>query len=224
MASESPSSEADASPSQRRRLQHKEDVRRAVLDATEALLVEDGYEGFSMRRLVERCGYTAPTIYAHFGDKRGLIDELLEQRFGLLLGRLRRVRQRDDPLETLRAFARTFVRFALRYPTHYRLLTAPRPDSETSPPAAEQAQQLFEGVVEELFRSGRLVADDAEETRQCLWALLHGVVSLKTSLPDQDWCAHFEERSIDAMLRGLVRPLARSRPDGSPRARGSSSR
>ena len=51
-------------------------ARRAILDATQSLLVEGGYEAFSMRRLAERCGYTAPTIYHHFGDKPGLIGAL----------------------------------------------------------------------------------------------------------------------------------------------------
>ena len=54
-------------PAERRRLRQRTDAQRAILDATEALLVEDGYEQFSMRRLVERCGYTAPTIYRYFG-------------------------------------------------------------------------------------------------------------------------------------------------------------
>ena len=92
-------------PAERRRSQQREEARRAILDATEALLVEDGYEQFSMRRLAARCGYTAPSIYHHFGDKQGLLDALLEERFQRLLVRLRRVRTEGDPVDTLRAQA-----------------------------------------------------------------------------------------------------------------------
>ena len=79
-----------------------EAARRAILDATEALLVADGYESFSMRRLVERCGYTAPSIYHHFGDKRGLIDALIEERFRRLVDRIRAVPSEGDAVAALR--------------------------------------------------------------------------------------------------------------------------
>ena len=68
-----------------RREQQRSDARRAILAAAESILVEDGYEQFSMRRLAERCGYTAPTIYHYFGDKLGLLDAVLETRFRELL-------------------------------------------------------------------------------------------------------------------------------------------
>ncbi len=64
---------AEISPAIRRRTRQREEARRAILDATEELLLEVGYDDFSMRRLVERCGYAAPSIYHYFGDKDGLI-------------------------------------------------------------------------------------------------------------------------------------------------------
>ena len=68
-------------PSEIRRSRHREEARRAILDATEAILLEDGVELFSIRKLATRCGFTAPTIYHYFRDKDGLIDALLEERF-----------------------------------------------------------------------------------------------------------------------------------------------
>ena len=51
-----------------------------------SILLEDGYEHFTMRKLADRCGYTAPTIYNHFGDKTGLIDAVLEEVRRVVLG------------------------------------------------------------------------------------------------------------------------------------------
>ena len=99
---------------EQRRRQQRADARRAILDATESLLVEGGYESFSIRRLVDRCGYTAPTIYHYFGDKPGLLDALLEEVFQKLVRLIRRVPQSDDPIEYLRTLARAFVRVNTR--------------------------------------------------------------------------------------------------------------
>ncbi len=207
------------SADQRRRAQRSR-VRRAILDATEALLLEEGAERFSIRRLVERCGYTAPTIYRHFGDKPGLLDALLEERFQKLFRRLRRVRRGEDPVEYLRAVARTFVRFGLRHPTHYQLLAGPREPEWTPPPSMEESRELLEQPWVELWEAGRLRAGDVDAAGQALWALSHGLIVLLTGRPDHEWSKTLIEDSIDALLRGLVAPPPTVRPEAGRRQKG----
>ena len=89
-------------PAALRRSRQREEARRAILDATESILLEDGEELLSIRKLALRCGYTAPTIYHYFRDKDGLIDALLEERFSRLLQRVRRVQLGPDPVANLR--------------------------------------------------------------------------------------------------------------------------
>jgi AcrR family transcriptional regulator len=197
-------------PAEKRRRQQRNDARRAILNATESLLVENGYDGFSMRRLADRCGYTAPTIYHYFGDKRGLIDALLEERFRKLLSRLRRVRLGDDAVENLAELARAFVRFGARNQTHYRLLHAPRSARSSPPPSAEAARALFEAPFQQLAEQGRLLTDDVEAATQACWATLHGLISLRTSRPDYPWSSDLVETAIGTLVRGLVAPGASS--------------
>lgn len=192
--------------SERRRLQHREDARRAILDATEALLVERGYEAFSMRRLAERCGYTAPTIYHYFGDKKGLFDTLLEERIRQMLRSMRRVRRSRDPVERLLAVAQACVRFGLRNPSQMQLLTALRPDQTDPPQASVEARELIEGPLRELAQQGRLLVRDTEEAFQCLWIAMHGAMSMLTMRPDYAWSKNLVQTSVAAMLGGLVRP------------------
>lgn len=201
-------------PAERRRLQSRADARRAILDATEALLVEDGLEAFSMRRLAERCGYTAPTIYHHFGDKQTLIDELVEERCRVLLRGLKRVPLGPDPVENLRAMTCAFVRFGMRYPDHYRLLSVPIDEERTPPPSAEAARVLMQSPLERLAAEGR-VPDGVEAAGQALWAYLHGHILLRTSRPDHAWEKGVLEIGLDALLRGLVTPAGGART-GSP--------
>lgn len=199
-------SAAPETPSERRRLQHREDARRAILDATEALLVEHGYEAFSMRRLAERCGYTAPTIYHYFVDKKGLFDTLLEERLQRMLDSMRRVRRSRDPVERLLAVAQACVRFGLRNPSQIQLLTALRPDQTDPPQSSVEARELLEGPLRDLERQGRLLVRDTEEAFQCMWIAMHGVMSMLTMRPDYAWSKNLVRASVTVMLRGLVRP------------------
>jgi AcrR family transcriptional regulator len=194
-----------SSPSaQQRRLQHREEARRSILDATESLLVEEGYDGFSMRRLAERCGYTAPTIYHYFNDKESLIEALLAERTAQLVAELRAVPQAGDTLANLRALSLAFFSWGLRNPTHYRLMVLPRESERPSIPDVEEARALLVGPLEDLARTGRLNTPDGELERQSLWALLHGLILLQTTRPDEDWVPELARRSIDAVIRGSL--------------------
>jgi len=46
-----------------------------------------------------------------------------------------------------------------------------------------------------------------EEAVQFVWALLHGLVSLRINRPDYAWSKRILEISVDAALRGLVLPM-----------------
>jgi AcrR family transcriptional regulator len=192
--------------SERRRLQHREDARRAILDATEALLVEHGHERFSMRRLAERCGYTAPTIYHYFGDKQGLFDTLLEGRLRRMVDVLKRVRRSADPVQMLLAISQAAVRFGLRNPVQVQLFAALPTDPADPPQASLEARELIERPLAELERQGRLRTRDVEEAFQCLWIAMHGAMSMLTTRPDYAWSKNLVRASLSAMLWGLIRP------------------
>ena len=191
---------------EQRRSEQRAQVRRSILDATEALLLEEGEERFSIRRLVERCGYTAPTIYHHFGDKEGLIDTLVDERFERLAKQLKRVPRGDDPVGYLRAIGRAFVRFGLRNPTHHRLLFAPRAQQHAPPRSAQEVQEMLEQAWTELWEEGRLRAGDAAAAGQALFCLLYGLTDRRLARPEHDWSKTGIEDAIDALLHGLVAP------------------
>ena len=193
---------------EQRREAQRDLARRAILDATEALLIEDGYDAFSIRRLVERCGYAAPSIYHYFGDKDGLVDALLEERFAKLTRQLRRVPRGSDPVATIRGLALAFVRFGLKHPTHFQLLFAPRAGDQAPPPSGEEARKLVEEALTELWEAGRLLCSDPRSAGQGLSVLCHGLVAARIARPDYDWAKSLEEESIDALLRGFVAPGA----------------
>jgi len=191
---------------ERRRLQRSEETQRAILRSAGELLVEDGYEGFSMRRLAARCGYTAPSIYHHFGDKQSLLDAVVEERFQLILERLRRVRRRSDPADTVRAMIGEFVQFGLENPDHYKLLDLPRPADSPPSPSGEVLRELLHVQLEQLASAGRLTANSVDEAAQFLWCTITGLLRLQVVHTSGDWSPTLSGFSLDAALRGLVRP------------------
>ncbi len=58
----------------------------------------------------------------------------------------------------------------------------------------------------ELAAAGRLYSDDVEACSQALWALLHGLISLRTSRLEHPWSKAQVKVAIESMIRGMVRP------------------
>ena len=76
-----------------RRKQQQDELRAKILDAARELFVAHGVEAVSMRKVAEKIGYTATTLYNHFEDKDALLARPLRRR----LRRAARVVQPDRP-------------------------------------------------------------------------------------------------------------------------------
>jgi AcrR family transcriptional regulator len=204
-----------ASPAQARRERSRNEVRREILAAADALLGEDGHEALSMRRLAARSGYALPTLYHHFGDKPGLLAAVLDERFRELVEALKRTPRRGDPVATLRGMLRALVGFGFASPRHYQLLVA-NLQQGSEPPPMRAARDLIEAPIRTLLEAGRLRAGGVEVAVQALWAFAHGLISLGTSRADLDWEPDLVEVAIDGILLGLVRSEP-ARPAGRKR-------
>ncbi|TVP87603.1 MAG: TetR/AcrR family transcriptional regulator [Thioalkalivibrio sp.] len=59
---------------------HTAETRARILDTAEALFVEHGLDGTSMRMITGRAGVNLAAVNYHFGSKENLIREVFEQR------------------------------------------------------------------------------------------------------------------------------------------------
>ncbi len=92
-------------------------LRQEILDAARDILVREGYEGLSMRKVAERIDYSPTAIYLHFKDRDDLVFCVCEQLMGGLVKELQQVADRHaDPLVALKKGLRRYVEFGLKHP------------------------------------------------------------------------------------------------------------
>ena len=180
-------------------------ARDAILAATRDLLLQHGARGVSIRRIAERSGYSAPTIYHHFGDKNGLVDTVLDAHFAKALAVMRGVPHGQDTARYLRELALAFFRFAIENPDHYRLLAVPREQDADLLPSAEAARELVKRVLARLAEDGSLASPDVEAAFQVTWAVLHGLISLHIDRPEVELSENLVELAFDMVEHGLLR-------------------
>jgi len=191
-----------------RRERQRLEARRAILDATEALVIESAGCDFSMRSLGQRCGYSAPTIYHYFGDKDGLIDALLGERLQKLGEQLDALPAQRDRLEDLRALLVCSVEFWASNPTLARLIwTATSDGGSRMPTVMDRYGKRISDAVDALVAAGGFGSIEAETAKQMLRALNQGLISQRINQPEEPWTPGLTEQSIDTLLRGMTQPV-----------------
>jgi len=189
-----------------RRERQRQEARRTILDAAQRLLSSSEGGDFSIRSLAENCGYSAPTIYYHFGDKEGVLTALLDEGLHALVLQLAACGG-SSSLDQLRSILLTFIRYSTDHPTFSGLLgsVSSQPGVEM-PPAFEEVKEHLDAPVRELIQTGQLGDFDTASAEQVLWALLHGLIALQTAEPDHPWAPGLAERAVDSLLRGMTAP------------------
>ncbi|MGH7630055.1 MAG: TetR/AcrR family transcriptional regulator [Gemmatimonadales bacterium] len=199
--------------SRTRREAARSSVREALLRAAGELLLEAGYDAFSLRKVAERVGYTATTIYRHFADKDALLYAVTDEGFRLFAARLRGAGAGvPDPFDSLEAMGRAYIDFGLEHPVYYRVMFMERPDmlwrrSADRPGSRMESFGVLRAAVEAAVATGRTVEADVLAISNALWAQTHGAVALALSMPHMParQARAFGTLGVGAIVRGLQR-------------------
>jgi AcrR family transcriptional regulator len=192
--------------SRRRREVEKQELRQAILTAAAELILERGYDAFSLRRVAERIGYSATTIYLYYESKDDLVAAVLAEGFERFVRALEAV-QTEDPAERVADLGRAYVAFGLANRVHYQLMFMRRMDLLLREGAGEpRSFEILVSAVERAIESGAFRAGDARLYGLVLWAAIHGVVALAIQLPqlDEPTLRAATETALDVAARGLA--------------------
>jgi len=110
---------------------------REILGTARMLLEEEGGEGLSMRRLAERLGIRAPSIYKHFPSKEALEAALISQGFEEQGAAFEAAF--ESPGEPIVAIIEIYRAFAHRHPHLYRLMYDSSLNRELLTPGSEES-------------------------------------------------------------------------------------
>jgi AcrR family transcriptional regulator len=159
-------------------------LRDRILTCACELYLQDGLDGFSMRKLARVLGVTAPALYRHYESKERVLLDVVGEAYRTMIQYLHRALQGRTPEDRFRLAGDGFLDFALEHPRYYEvlfmgveLLAVEAVRKET----AEQGcavGQFWNDRVREAIGAGMLAEGDPEAIGMTLWAHAHGLVSL----------------------------------------------
>ncbi|MRH89145.1 TetR family transcriptional regulator [Nocardia sp. SYP-A9097] len=164
-------------------------LRDELVSAASTLLEDlDGQEALSLRAVARAAGIAPQSVYLHFNDRRELLTAVYQVRFGELHAALATARDavpKDAAAERLSAICHAYIDYGTRNPGHYRVLfgTAGTPGWEPTEgqlPGLPTIQLLIEAAAD-------CGSTDPNATAVCLWAAMHGLITLRQDRPSFPW-------------------------------------
>ena len=173
-------------------------LRDDIVHAATTLLEQTGDEdAFTLRAVARAAGITAPAIYAHFADRDEIKRAVVQRTFSMLAEALRPARaEQAQPVSALYAVCRAYLDFAAAHPNLYRVLFE-RHRREIVEPGTTgadvativgaDAYGVLLDAVRACVAAGDSGGSSAEAATIRVWVSLHGLVSLRASLPWFPW-------------------------------------
>jgi AcrR family transcriptional regulator len=139
---------------------------REIVNAARDLLEEEGIDALSMRRIAQRLGIRAPSIYKHLPDKDTLEAAIISTGFEEQAALFESALEQPDPLGAL---ARAYRDFGREHPHLYRLMTDRTLNRELLVPGSEEraALPLYKATGENM------------DLARAAWAFGHGMTILE---------------------------------------------
>lgn len=160
------------------------DLRRLLLEHARKMLVSQGYNSLSMRKIATQAGYSATTIYLHFKNKDDLLHALIEEGFSKLNEQFsKEIESHSNPLKKIEKLCRSFIDFGLHQPEYYEIMFLMHPeDMKRYPPEkyrkARRTILMLKDVLDEAKASGIMKTDRTDLEAFAIWSSVHGAIAV----------------------------------------------
>lgn len=148
------------------------------------LYLNEGKGGFTMRKLAQCVGCTAPALYRHYENKEEVMQEVLGEAFRVFVQYLYRALEGDTPQERFQIAGLSHLQFAMENPAFYEIIYAPlellgihRGEGEAADHACAVGH-FWTDRVREMMDAGFLDSGDPWTVALTLWGHSHGLISI----------------------------------------------
>ncbi|GAB4030239.1 TetR/AcrR family transcriptional regulator [Spirosoma jeollabukense] len=193
-----------------RRLRQKVEVKTSILQAAWQLVLEEGWQALSIRKIADAIEYSVPVIYSHFDNKDAILAEFTREGFHLLTEEV--IRQRDSQPEAsqqLEAIAQGYWNFAFDHKEFYQLmfgLGIPRCEEVNQVTEMKKFSNVLIGVIQEAISTSKNPQVDAFLKFHTYWSILHGLVSIQLidgKVTTNPWSQLVLKDAIDGFIKSL---------------------
>jgi AcrR family transcriptional regulator len=195
---------------------HHGDLRRVLIDAALLLAEEGGPGAVSVREAARRAGVSPGAPFRHFPSREALmmaVAEEAQRRFRIELEAALAPVPADDPLARFRALGLGYLRWAMRNPEHFEVISNGRLfDHDGAATVSRDNFELIamtERLLAEAFAKGALRVSDLKQVQIAGRALVYGFARMNIDGHCPRWGIADAERTAEGIIDLFIEGIAR---------------
>jgi AcrR family transcriptional regulator len=191
-------------------------LRKKIIDAASDILVKEGYDSLSIRKIANKIEYSPGIIYHYFKDKADIITSVAEEGYGRILKSLSEVPvDIENPDKSIEHTFRVYIELMLKIPQQFRAvllndIEGIQDKVNILKEDVSKERKSLQGLcklIELGIEKGKFRELDVELTAQIIWTSTHGLLS--RLILEKDVTAKQQERLInhhfDILINGLLK-------------------
>jgi AcrR family transcriptional regulator len=197
---------------------HHGDLRRVLIDAALQLVGESGAEAVSVREVARRAGVSPGAPFRHFPSRDALMQAVAEEaqrRFRAEIEAALATAAPGDPLGRFRCLGLAYLRWAMRNPTHFEIISSRRFFDHDRAAAISRDNDELIGLtgrtLEEAFAAGQLRSADLKRVQIAGRALVYGFARMNIDGHFPRWgvAGPEAEQTAEAILDLFIEGIAK---------------
>ncbi|GAA0123102.1 MAG: TetR/AcrR family transcriptional regulator [Clostridium argentinense] len=197
-----------------RRQLEREIIKKKILEAANAILVKEGYENLSIRKIAKRIEYSPGIIYHYFKDKDEIVTLIVEEGYERILKTISKIPvDIENPDKSIVESLKAYVELMLEAPEQFRAIVMNNVEG-----IQDKLNVLGEGISKKRksieymcnlvslgIEKGIFREMDIELTAQIIWTSTYGLISrliLEKNIPKKQ-----KDRLIDHHFQILINGL-----------------
>lgn len=198
-----------------RRQSEIETLRKKILTAANEIMVEEGYEKLSIRKIASKIEYSPGIIYHYFKDKSEIVDSILKEEYGNILKIIGEIPiDFENPDKSLINGLQAYIQLMLKNRNQYRAILMNNIGSlqeevnilEKNISKKRKSMEMLCKLISLGIENGKFRELDAELTAQIIWTSTYGLISrliLEEDVPEKQ-----QQKLIDHHFEILIRGMA----------------
>lgn len=197
---------------------HHGDLRRVLVEAALQLVGEGGMDAVSVREAARRAGVSPGAPFRHFPSRDALMQAVAEEaqrRFRAEIEAALAAAPAADPLGRFRCLGLAYLRWAIRNPTHFEVISSRRLfDHDRAVAISSDNAELIaltERTLAEAYAAGQLRNPDLKQVQIAGRALVYGFARMNIDGHFPRWgvAAPEAERTAEAILDLFIEGIAK---------------
>jgi len=197
---------------------HHGDLRRVLIDAALQLVGEGGAEAVSVREAARRAGVSPGAPFRHFPSRAALMQAVAEEaqrRFRAEIEAALAEAPAGDPLGRFRCLGLAYLRWAMRNPTHFEVISSRRFfDHDRAVAISSDNAELIaltERTLAEAAAAGQLRPADLKQVQIAGRALVYGFARMNIDGHFPRWgvagaeAGRTAEAIVDLFIEGIAK-------------------